>query len=162
MAAEPVFYGESRHGVGGDVLSSTAQAAFTVGASAMGPEWVDLDGKLDGESEEEARERIMKRFERIGVQIMNRTSGGGPFAENPIAGVLQDPGKRSMAAQILGQAYVAAHNLMLFNREAVERIADELVERKELYGNEVVELLEAQDLRLPDVDLLEEKAWPRV
>ena len=46
---------------------------------------------LDDETEEQARERVLKRFEEIGVQIMNRTSGGGPFTENPIAGVLCDP-----------------------------------------------------------------------
>jgi hypothetical protein len=38
MAAERVFYGENSTGVGGDVLSVTAQAAYMVGASAMGPE----------------------------------------------------------------------------------------------------------------------------
>jgi len=51
---------------------------------------------------------------------------------------------------------------MLANKEAVERIADVLVERKELYGDEVVELLDAQKLRMPDVDVLEEKTWPKV
>ena len=38
MAAERVFYGENSNGVGGDVQSATAQAAWMVGASAMGPE----------------------------------------------------------------------------------------------------------------------------
>ena len=38
MAAERVFYGENSNGVGGDVMSVTAQAAYMVGASAMGPE----------------------------------------------------------------------------------------------------------------------------
>ena len=42
MAAERVFYGENSNGVGGDVQSTTAQAAFMVGASAMGPEMVDV------------------------------------------------------------------------------------------------------------------------
>ena len=37
MAAERVFYGENSNGVGGDVMSVTAQAAHMVGASAMGP-----------------------------------------------------------------------------------------------------------------------------
>ena len=38
MAAERVFYGENSNGVGGDVQSVTAQAAYMVGASAMGPQ----------------------------------------------------------------------------------------------------------------------------
>ena len=64
---------------------------------------------------------MLKRFEKIGVQIMNRTSGGGPFAENPIAGVLGDNDKRRLAAQILGQAYVSAYNLILETRTPSRR-----------------------------------------
>ena len=78
MAAERVFYGENSNGVGGDVQSTTAQAAFMVSASAMSPEMVDVT-PLDDESPEDARDRVMKRFERISMQIMNRTGGGGPF-----------------------------------------------------------------------------------
>ena len=37
MAAERVFYGENSNGVGGDVQSATAQAAWMVGASATAP-----------------------------------------------------------------------------------------------------------------------------
>ena len=85
MAAERVFYGENSNGVGGDVASVTAQAAYMVGASAMGPEPFQVTPEK-GETEEEARERILKRFEKLGYGIMNRTSGGGPFDANPIAG----------------------------------------------------------------------------
>jgi ATP-dependent Zn protease len=161
MAAERVFYGENTNGVGGDVMSVTAQAALMVGASAMGPERIDVAPAAD-ETEDEARERIAKRFEKIGLQIMNRTSGGSPFDVNPIAGVLGDPEKRRMAGQILGQAYVRAHNLMLANRDAVEKIADELVERREIYGDELVRLLEAQNLRRPELDYSDEATWPKV
>jgi ATP-dependent Zn protease len=160
MAAERVFYGENSNGVGGDVQSTTAQAAFMVGASAMGPEFIDAV-PLDDESSEEARERVMKRFERIGTQIMNRTGGGGPFDQNPIAGVLGDPDKRRMAAQLLGQAYVAAYNLVLHNKDAVERIADALVEKRELFGDELLELLDGQQLQLPELDYAKESTWPR-
>ena len=163
MAAERVFYGENSNGVGGDVFSATAQAAFMVGASAMGPEHVEVAAeRLNGEVEDDARARIMKRFEAIGMQIMNRTGGGGPFSENPIAGVLGDRDKRVMVAQLLGQAYMAAHHLILHNREAVERIADELVVRRELYGDELVELLDRHELTIPKVDLLDEASWPRI
>ena len=162
MAAERVFFGENSNGVGGDVMSATAQAALMVGASAMGPEPVDAVPRLDGESEEQARERVMKRLEAIGTQIMNRTSGGGPFDQNPISGVLSDPDKRRMVAQILGQAYLKAYNVMLTNREAVERIASELIERKEIYGDELVDLLERAELQPPHIDLREERVWPRI
>jgi ATP-dependent Zn protease len=162
MAAERVFYGENSNGVGGDVFSATALAALMVGASAMGPEPVELPARMSDENRKQAQERIMKRFEEIGLQIMNRTSPGGPMGQDPIAGVLNDQNKRAAAAQILGQAYVRAHTLMAHNKQAVEQIADTLVERKELYGNELVELLESADLKEPKVDLRKDSAWPTI
>ena len=161
MAAEQVFYGENATGVGGDVQSVTAQSAFMVGASAMGPMNVDVP-KLDDETEEETRARIMRKFEQIGMQIMNRTSGGGPLAADPISSVLSDPDKRRAAAQILGQAYVCAHNLVAANKDAVERVADALVEKRELFGDDLVGLLESLDLRVPEIEYTEETAWPRI
>jgi ATP-dependent Zn protease len=159
MAAERVFYGENSNGVGGDVASVTAQAAYMVGASAMGPQPFEATPGPE-ETPEEARERILSRFEKIGYQIMNRTSGGAPFTENPIGSVLGDRDKRPIVAQILGQAYVAAHNLVLANREAVEHIADVLQARRELFGDELLELLEESKLEIPQVDLADESAWP--
>ena len=159
MAAERVFYGENSNGVGGDVQSATAQAAWMVGASAMGPEPFTVT-PLDDESDEEAKIRVLKRFETIGLQIMNRTSGGGPFTENPIAGVLNDRDKRALAAQILGQAYVSAYNLVVHNKDAVERIADELVARREVFGDELVEILDGAKLKMPEIDYGNEDAWP--
>ena len=161
MAAERVFYGENSNGVGGDVQSATAQAAWMVGASAMGPEPFEVT-PLDDETEEEARQRVLKRFEKIGVQIMNRTSAGGPFAENPIAGVLGDNDKRRLAAQILGQAYVSAYNLILLNKDAVEKIADKLVERREVFGDDLIRILDGVGLEKPEIDLEQEETWPRM
>jgi ATP-dependent Zn protease len=159
MAAERVFYGENSNGVGGDVASVTAQAAYMVGASAMGPEPFQVTPEK-GETQEEARERVLKRFEKIGYGIMNRTGGGGPFDANPIAGVLSDGEKRPLVAQVLGQAYVAAHNLVLANRDAVGHIADVLQARRELFGDELLELLDGAKLEIPQVDLADESAWP--
>ena len=159
MAAERVFYGENSNGVGGDVMSVTAQAAFMVGASAMGPEPFAVTPRED-ETEEEARERILKRFEKIGIQIVNRTGGGGPFAENPIASVLGDSDKRAIVGQLVGQAYVAAYNLIVSNREAVEHIANVLSARRELFGDELLNLLDEAKIVIPEVDLSEESSWP--
>ena len=159
MAAERVFYDENSSGVGGDVMSATTQAAWMVGASAMGPQPFHVDPR-EGETEEEARERVLRRFEGLGLNIMNRTSGGGPMAADPIAGVLSDPAKRRVAAQLLGQAYVAAHNLVVQNRDAVEAVADEVLAKKELFGDELVELLDAQRISIPTVDLNDEASWP--
>ena len=54
MAAERVFYNENSTGVGGDVMSVTAQTAGMVGAAAMGPQPFVATPK-DDETEEEAR-----------------------------------------------------------------------------------------------------------
>jgi cell division protease FtsH len=162
MAAERVFYDENSTGVGGDVQSATARAAFMVGASAMGPERIELNGGFaDDEEREEARKKMMKRFEDIGLQIMNRTDGG-PFGHDPISGALGDPDKRRAAAQILGQAYVKAHNLIEQNKDAVSHIADVVVTRREIYGDELLDLLKDANLTEPEIDYTKEKAWPRL
>jgi ATP-dependent Zn protease len=163
MAAERVFYGENSTGVGGDVMHATTRAAWMVGSCAMGPEPVVVNGDAETDEERDAgREKILKRFEGIGLQIMRRAGSGGPFDADPIAGVLSDRDKRSTAAQVLGQAYMAAHVLIDQNRGGVERVADVLVERREMHGDEVVELLDSLELKLPETDLLEDSVWPRV
>jgi cell division protease FtsH len=159
MAAERVFYDENSSGVGGDVQSATAQAAWMVGTAAMGPQPFEVRRKR-GETEDQARQRVLDRFEAIGLQIMNRTGGEGPFSADPIAGALGDPTKRRLAAQILGQAYVAAHNLVLANRGAVEHVAETVLIRKEMFGDELVDLLQSQKIEIPEIDLSDEANWP--
>jgi ATP-dependent Zn protease len=164
MAAEHVFYGENSTGVGGDVQSATARAAWMVGACGMAPEPVALNAAANGRPSKRTldakREQIKNRFELIGTQIMNRTGDGGPLGHDPLAGVLNDRDKRALAAQLLGQAYVTAHALIAYNREAVEQIAEKLIEKRELFGDELVEILEAARLKVPELDLTKEAAWP--
>jgi ATP-dependent Zn protease len=162
MAAERVFYGENTNGVGGDLHSATTNAAWMVGTSGMGPERISLNGvKFDDESEEETRERIMQRFEKIGLTLMNRTQGGA-FVSDPIASVLNDRFKRAYAAQILGQAYATAEIFIAANKEAVERIAEAVIGKGEIYGDELVRLLDAQRLKKPEIDWTKEEAWPQI
>jgi ATP-dependent Zn protease len=163
MAAERVFYGENSTGVGGDVESATARAAWMVGACGMAPEPVNGNGSSNGRPTKRMQEKfdeVAKRFQDIGLQIMNRTSSGGPLGHDPLASVLNDRDKRAFAAQFLGQAYVTAHSLIEHNKAAVEKIAEELIERRELFGDELVEILEKAKLKVPEVDLTKEEAWP--
>jgi SpoVK/Ycf46/Vps4 family AAA+-type ATPase len=162
MAAEHVFYGENSRGVSGDVDHATWRAAVMVGVSAMGPEPVDLRGRVPDEELEQAEQDVMDRFERIGLQIMNRARAGGPMAADPVASVLGDPAKRKAAARLLGQAYLTARCCMEHNREAVALVADALVRRKELYGDEVIELLDTASPVPPAIDVLDERIWPKV
>jgi ATP-dependent Zn protease len=159
MAAERVVYGENSNGVGGDVAGVTARSAMMVGRAAMGPQPFAVTPR-EGETEEEAHRRVLDRFEKIGLQIMSRSGGGGPFDADPIAGVLGDPAKRTVAAQVIGQAYVTAHNLAILNRGAIERIADALEDKREIMGDELLDLLDSQGIRIPDIDYGDESAWP--
>jgi ATP-dependent Zn protease len=163
MAAEHVFYGENGTGVGGDVQSVSTRAAAMVGFSGMGPNPVDrshLDFESD-EAREEAEREYMKRFERIGQKIMNR-SRGMTQSGDAIATILRDPHKERAAAAILGQAYVTAFCVIRHNREQVAYIADQLVERKELFGDEVIELLQSVELEAPTIDITDETIWPKL
>ena len=168
MAAERVFYGENSTGVGGDVQSATARAAWMVGACGMAPERPELNAGSNGtvrratKAAETKRDEIMQRFEQIGLQIMNRTGSGDALGHDPLAGVLGDHDKRALAAQLLGQAYVTAYALIAHNKRAVEKIAEALIEKRELFGDELVEILESAKLRIPRIDLSQEKSWPAV
>ncbi len=161
MAAEHVFYGENGVGVGGDVQMATAQVARMVGMCGMGPEPIDFNGRAWA-SEDERREAAagyMESFERIGAQIMNR-AGGSALMGDPIPAILGDPGKRRAAAQILGQAYITAYCLIRHNRDQVRQIAETLLARKELHGDEVVNLLDAAKLEAPAIDITDAATWP--
>jgi ATP-dependent Zn protease len=164
MAAEHVFYGENSRGVGGDVGSATTLAALMVGMWGMGPEPVDLSGHdfIDEEHRREREKELTERFERIGDRIMNRASGGGMMQGDPIGGVLSDRAKRRAAAQILGQTYLTAVCLIRHNRDQVAVIADTLVERKEMHGDEVVKLLDAANLEAPTIDITDDTIWPKL
>ncbi len=165
MAAERVFYGETTNGVGGDLQAVTAAAAWMVGASGMGPEYVEVNGyRQNGrprqrQPADKQRAEIMRRFEEIGVHIMNRASSGDG-GHSPIGAILADRDKRRMVAQIIGQAYMKAHHLMLYNKDKVEHIANVVIEKKEIYGDELVRLLNGANLQIPSVDLTDDKAWP--
>ncbi len=159
MAAEHVFYNENSQGVSGDVQSATATAAAMVGMWAMGPDPVHIQGSLGLPDDSE---QTLQRLERVGTAIMNRANMSGPLTADPIASVLGDRDKRRAAAQILGQAYVTAYALMAANREPIERIADTLVERKEMHGDEVVDLLNSVGLKRPELDLTDDSTWPTV
>jgi len=162
MAAERVFYGENSTGVGGDVQSATQRAAWMVGACGMGPEPINLEGKVPDDELADREQELMARFEKIGAQIMNRASGGSAMERDPMGAVLGDPGKRRAASTILGQAYLAAQCLIEANRDKVEAIAETLIERREIHGDEVVELLDRHRLKRPEIDLSDDANWPKL
>jgi cell division protease FtsH len=162
MAAELVFYGQNTTGVGGDVASVTMRAAGMVGFAAMAPAPVDLSDRIeDPETRREEEQRIEERFVKLGNTIMHR-SGSGMLDAQPLAATLGDPAKRRMVAMLLGQAMVVAYATIVQNKDATERVADVLVEQRELYGDEVVQLLDSVQLRKPEIDVLEDSTWPAI
>jgi len=162
MAAEVVFYGENSVGVGGDLQSATWVASMMVGASGMAPHPIHLNGNTPpGETEDEARERIERRFQKLGDRLLNRTQGGG-FDPNPVGAILSDRAKRPLAAQFVGQAFATAVRFVEVNKDAVERIANTIIEKEEIYGNDLVRLLDAQNLTKPEIDWTKEESWPQI
>jgi hypothetical protein len=130
-----------------------------VGIWAMGPDPVHISGSM--ELDDDVQE-VLNRLERIGSAIMNRAGSPGMFGDNPVGAVLANRDKVRGASQILGQAYVTAYALMAANRVALEQIADTLIERKELHGDEVGDLLDSVGLVRPELDLMDPSTWPKV
>jgi ATP-dependent Zn protease len=161
LAAEHVFYGQNTTGVTGDMRGATTRAALMVGFRAMGPADIDLSDRIEDEEERaELEERVRERFIKIGRQIMNLSPGG--LDTNPYRATVADPDKRPLVAALLGQGFVIAYQTILQNREATERVAEELIRAGELYGDDVTSLLDGVGLRKPDIDVLDEATWPRI
>jgi hypothetical protein len=138
--------------------SATTLACLMVGAYAMAPERIDFGDRFATKADEDAaRERIMRRFEELGERLVSVAS-----VPEELASVIRSPAKRRAAAQLLGQAYFIAHVFVAQNRERIDRIASILIERRELFGNDVVELLDQVDLRAAKLDYVEERTWPRL
>jgi hypothetical protein len=154
MAAELVFYGENSVGVGGDLQTTSGIATWMVGGAGMSPLPLDLHGKtFADETEEQTRERVMRRLEDIGVRLMNR--GSNNFE------ALADPMKRAFAAQLIGQAFVTAYTLILANKDKVENVANQILEEREIYGDDLVRLLDEQQFVRPEIDWTDEATWPK-
>ena len=118
---------------------------------------------VDEKRDEEGRFRIAKRFEAIGIEILNRTSAATRSTYDPIQGVLADPDKRAMAAQLLGQAYVIGPQPIdrqprgrESRRRQRDRAARDLRRRPGRAAGGSV------GLQKPELDLAQEDTWPRM
>ena len=139
-----------------------ARAAWMVGASAMGPEPFDLNGRRAttrattrrGSGVAEAlREDRAPDHEPDERRWPDRPRTRSP-ASSATATSARSP-RRSSA-----RPTSSAYNLSLHNKDAVEKIADELVERREVFGDELVEILDGVNLKKPEIDYAKEDAWP--
>jgi ATP-dependent Zn protease len=138
-AAEQVFYGENTDGASNDMERATGLMSIIVDAVAMRPERIDLG------------DRITPQLCAIGEVLL--VQGGGQFSS---------PDKRRFAAEFLGRAYLTAWTLVVQNRDGISTIAQTLVENKELYGDEVFDLLDSVALKPAELDFLNIRAWPEM
>jgi ATP-dependent Zn protease len=159
IAAEQVFYGENSRGVGGDMQAATSIAGLMAGASAMGPQRIEFEPGTfrSNKEEDEAREKVSQRLRTIGERLMASATVGEFFAP-----VLNSRDKRPIVAELLGYAYYVAYNTMCQNKDAVEKVATVLIDRKEIHGDDVVDLLNGVNLQPAKIDYLEERTWPRL
>jgi ATP-dependent Zn protease len=114
MTAEELFFGESGTGPGGDLAAATKVAAQMVGSFGMAGSLVSFDA-----------------------------IEAGPVAQGIVAKVLGDDEGRSAVERILNQAKSEVRSLLDEHRHLVVALRDALLEREELVGDEIVDVLRA-------------------
>jgi len=131
MAAEEVFFAETSSGVASDLSAATELAARMVGSWGMAGSLVSFDA----------------------VQ--------GPGRGNVTAKVLADEAGAAALRQILEESRREAVELLRANADLVGALRDALLERDELIGAEIGDVLAAALARRPVVDLRDEAVSPR-
>lgn len=113
-AAEQIFYGNAGSGPAGDLVTATKVAAQMVGIYGMGR---SLISAAAGE-------------------------GAGPFAPGIVDKVLADRKMRAEVDALLAGAYVMAEELLRQHRAVVVALAEALLERRQLVGSEITDVIE--------------------
>ncbi len=120
----------------------------------MAPTIPDPKGqKFADESEDETIRRIQRRFGDIGTRLLSSWGGGDDIV---------NPTKQAFAAQFLGEAFATAYNVVRINKDDVERVANAVLEEKEIYGDALFKLLSEQHVVKPDIDWTKDESWPKV
>ncbi len=115
QVAEELFFGDVSTGPAGDLMYATNVAAEMVGSAGM-----------------------------AGSLVSFRAVQAGAFSDTNIVGrVLNDTEGRATVERILGEQKSAVTVLLTENRHLVEALRDALLERSELIGHEITDVLEA-------------------
>ena len=112
LAAEEVFFGEISSGPSGDLMAATTLAAQMIGSLGM-------DGTL---------------FSYEAVQM--------PSAANIVAKVASTDEGKARIEERLGAARLRARTMLAENRSVVEALRDALLERHELIGDEILDVIQ--------------------
>ncbi|HEY6798179.1 MAG TPA: AAA family ATPase [Kineosporiaceae bacterium] len=113
QVAEEVFFGDVSTGPGSDLAYATRLAVQMVGAAGMG-----------------------------GTLVSFAAAGGGPLDGGLAARVLGDERGRREVEDLLERQKAAARQLLAGHRHLVEALRDALLERHELIGREITDVLE--------------------
>ena len=128
MVAEETFFGESGTGPGGDLQAATTAAAQMVGSLGLGGSLISWE------------------------------AAGGPPGANMVARVLSTDGGREAVEQVLERCKAEVTRMIRANRHLVEALRDALLDREELVGDEITEVImsaeaDVLDLRSLQLDL---------
>ncbi|MDH5505527.1 MAG: AAA family ATPase, partial [Acidimicrobiia bacterium] len=116
MVAEELFFGESGTGPGGDLAAATNAAVEMVGSLGMGDSLVSF-----------------------------RALDGGLLGGNLAAKVLSDNRARSQVETILTKNKERVDQLLGQHRHVIRALADALLERNELIGDEIIDVITAAE-----------------
>jgi ATP-dependent Zn protease len=119
MVSEELFFGTTSSGVAGDLQAATAAAAQMVGSFGMAGSLISFE------------------------------AASGPGGANLVAKVLSDDESRAALETILDEAKASVHTLLTENRHLVEALRDALLEREELIGHEITDVLVAAGVAAP-------------
>ncbi len=135
-----------RHGAGGAGWSAP---------SGMAPRPIELNARL-------------RRRERRGdaqadhEALRARSAAGSSTARATTSDAVARPREARLAAQFLGASVRDRLQPRPREQGQVERIANAVIEKQEIFGDELVRLLDAQNLRQPELDWTEEETWPTI
>jgi len=128
-AAEMVFYNENSAGVSMDLIMATNTVTRMIGMYGMGKER-DLS-----KNEDEKATAMGEYLISLAEAIQN------PMAGTAVGTIVQ--AYRKAVAQVLGKAYFDAWRLMTTNKIAIDQAAKTLMEKGELVGDEIDNLLDS-------------------
>jgi cell division protease FtsH len=115
MAAEEIWFGDTTGGPGADLANATYQAAAMLGYFGMG-------------------ENL------ISYQLL----GGNPYTGGAIQAILEDPQSRDAIRKLLTGCKQDAVELLRRNEPAIRALAERLLERDEVQGEEIEEIMVAK------------------
>lgn len=128
-AAELVFYGNTTQGVGGDLGQTSYAAGTMVGRWGMTAPAMSTFNR--------------ERCERIGSRLL---AAAGPND------VKLPRDKQLDEAALMGYAFVTAYNTIIGNKAAVEKVTERILREKEIYGDDLLKLLDSCGLEKPEMN----------